>query len=207
MFLLIKKLLCRVIKKILNVKSQIDWTNGSLYKKNIETAFYRCYGYPLNLENVSTFSEKMQWLRVYGNTPLHTKLADKYAAREYVKERIGDQYLVPLLGVYESPYDIDFSLLPSSFVVKCTHGCGYNVVVKDKSSMDVQAIKDQLQLWLKEDFSLLYGEIHYSAIKPRIVVEEYLENCENDIFDYKYFCFNGQPQFIMYCCDRKSGVV
>ena len=205
MFSVIKNTLYRACKKLFNVQNQIDWANERHYKKNIETAFYHNFGYPLDLQCVKTFSEKMQWLRVYGNTPLHSKLADKYAAREYVKERIGVQYLVPLLGIYESPDDIDFSSLPDSFVVKCTHGCGYNIIVNDKSSLDAESAKKQLRLWMGENFSHLYGEAHYSAIKPRIIVEKYLENCEGDIYDYKYFCFNGKPHYILYCRDRKSG--
>lgn len=207
MLSVLKNKLYKVYRVIFNVQKHVDWTDASLYKKNIENSFYNNFGYPLDLNSVKTFSEKMQWLRVYGNTPLHSKLADKFAAREYVKEHIGEQYLVPLLGVYEHPDDIDFSSLPNSFVIKCTHGCGYNIIVKDQSSLDIESVKMQLLLWLREDFSHCFGEIHYSAIKPRIIVESYLENCENDIFDYKYFCFNGQPHFIMYCCDRKSGIV
>jgi len=178
-----------------------------IIKKNIEIAFLQNFGYKLDLENVETLSEKMQWLRVYGNTPLHSKLADKFEAREYVRERIGEDYLVPLLaGPFSCPDEIDFSVLPDKFVIKCTHGCGYNIIVKDKKNFDQVEAKKTISKWMNENFSHQFGEIHYSSIKPRIIIEKYLQNTDGNIFDYKYFCFNGTPSMINYIFARTSGL-
>lgn len=147
----------------------------------------------------------MMWLRVYDNTPLKTKCADKYEVREYVKEKIGEEYLIPLLGVYDNFGEIDFETLPNQFVMKCNHGSGYNIIVKDKATFDKANARKKINQWLKEDFGAYFGEIHYSDIKRKVIIEKYLENLDGDIEDYKYFCFNGKPYYIMYCTDRASG--
>lgn len=91
--------------------------------------------------------------------------------------------------------------------MKCTHGCGFNIIVKDKSKLDIKNMRKLINKWLKTDYGNYAGEVHYSSIKPKIIAEEYIENLEGDVWDYKYFCFNGKPQFIMFCTERNSGVV
>ena len=196
-----------IIDKIRGKKKiiPIDWSDKEKYVENIKQSFKNYYGYDLDLDNPKTFSEKMMWLRVYDNTPLKTKCADKYLVREYVKEKIGEEYLIPLLGVYDNFDDIDFDSLPNQFVMKCNHGSGYNIIVKDKTNFDKESAKEKINKWLNEDFGTLYGEIHYSSIKRKIIIEQYIENIDGDIEDYKYCCFNGKPYYIMYCTDRASG--
>lgn len=205
------KFIQKIIDKIRGKKHfkhiKIDWKNKELYVQNIKNSFKNCYGYDLDLENPKTLSEKMMWLRVYDNTPLKTKCADKYEVREYVKEKIGEEYLIPLLGVYDDFDEIDFDKLPNQFVMKCNHGCGYNIIVKDKNNFNKEEAKEKINTWLKEDFGAKFGEIHYSSIKPRIIIEEYIENIDGDIEDFKYFAFDGKVHSIMYCTDRASGVV
>lgn len=188
-------------------KTAIQWADLSKYVENIKNSFFGCYGYPLNLDEPKTLSEKMMWLRIYDNTPLKTKCADKYLVREYVKEKIGEKYLIPLYGVYDKFEEINFNNLPNSFVIKCNHGCGYNIIVKDKSNFDIKSAQEKIEQWMKEDYGLKFGEIHYSAIKRKIIIEKYIENLDGDIEDYKYFCFNGKPHSIMFCTDRASGIV
>ena len=204
------KVIQDIIDKIRGKKKtpiQIDWTDKEKYVENIKQSFKDCYGYDLDLENPKTLSEKMMWLRVYDNTPLKTKCADKYAVREYIKEKIGEEYLIPLLGVYDNFGDIDFDKLPNQFVMKCNHGCGYNIIVKDKSAFNKEEAKTKINTWLSEDFSAKFGEIHYSPIKRKIIIEQYIENLDGEIQDYKYFCFNGKPYYILYCTNRKSGIL
>ena len=198
-----------IIDKIRGKKKiiPIDWSDKEKYVENIKQSFKNYYGYDLDLDNPKTLSEKMMWLRVYDNTPLKTQCADKYLVREYVKEKIGEEYLIPLLGVYDNFDDIDFDSLPNQFVMKCNHGSGYNIIVKDKTNFDKESAKEKINKWLNEDFGTLYGEIHYSSIKRKIIIEQYIENLDGDIEDYKYFCFGGKAHSIMYCTDRASGVV
>lgn len=151
---------------------------------------------PLNLEHPQTFNEKLQWMKLYyyPNNPLVVQCADKYAVREYVQNKGYGNRLVPLLGVWEKAEDIEWENLPQRFVLKCNHGCAYNVVVADKSKADKVAIKRQLNKWLKEDFGVFNIELHYSAIQPhRIICEEFLGE---NITDYKFFCFHGEPYCI-----------
>lgn len=150
----------------------------------------------VDLENPKTFNEKIQWsmLYYYPNNPLVVQCADKYSVREYVKEKGLEEILVPLYGVWTNANDINWESLPESFVLKCTHGCAYNILCGDKKKADLKGAAKQLNKWLKEDFGAFNTELHYSKIKPRrIVCEKYLGEC---ITDYKFFCFNGDPKYI-----------
>jgi glycosyltransferase involved in cell wall biosynthesis len=150
----------------------------------------------IDLKNPQTFNEKIQWLKIhdYPNNPLVIKGADKYAVREYVTEKgLGDT-LVPLLSNWEKTEDIEWNKLPQKFVLKCNHGCAYNLLCADKDTFNkVDAVK-QLNKWMKEDFGAYNIELHYSKINPHIITcEEYLGEC---ITDYKFYCFNGEPKYI-----------
>lgn len=166
--------------------------------------YYETTGEVLNLENPKTFNEKIQWLKLYDSTPLKTKLADKYQVREWVKEKIGEEYLIPLLGVWDKAEDIDFDKLPEQFVLKCNHGSGYNIIVKDKSKIDKKKTIKKLKDWLMEDFSFKTGfELHYSNIPRKIIAEEYMSEIRDSLYDYRFFCFGGKCKSIW--VDIKSG--
>lgn len=155
-------------------------------------------GCDLDLENPKTFNEKIQWLKLYDSTPLKTRLADKYEARAWIKEKIGEKYLIPLLGVWDSFDEIDFDKLPEKFVLKTTHGSGYNVVVKDKSKFDKAEAKKKITDWLSRKFEYQGGfEMHYAGIKPRVIAEEFLDIDESGAYEWQAFCFNGKPKFIL----------
>ena len=166
--------------------------------------FQKQTGRRLNLRAPKTFNEKIQWLKLYDSTPIKTRLADKYLVREWVKEKIGEKYLIPLLGVYDQFEDINFEKLPNQFVIKCNHGCGYNIVVRDKSQLDLNDAKQKVDRWMCENFAFKNGfELHYRDIKPKILVEAYLENeGTNDLYDYKFFCFNGKVIYIEFLSER-----
>lgn len=145
-----------------------------------------------DIENPKTFTEKIQWLKIYDSTELKTNCADKILVRNYVKEKLGKDICIPLLGVFNNFNDINFNILPNSFVIKCNHGCGMNIIIKDKNKLNKNEIKQKLNNWLKYDYSELGGELQYKNIKRKIFIEEYKENLE----DIKIFCFNGIPKFI-----------
>lgn len=167
--------------------------------------YYEKTGKTLDLEHPKTFNEIIQWTKLYDFDAEKCKLVDKYLVRDWVKEKIGENYLIPLLGVWNRAEDIDFDKLPQSFVLKCNHGCHYNIIVKDRSIQDFDLIRKKLNEWLHEDFAFMNGfEMQYSQIQPRIIAEEYIENANEDLYDYKVFCFNGKAKYIMFLSNRKQ---
>lgn len=158
-------------------------------------------GKKLNLDDPKTFNEKIQWMKLYyyPRSKRVVTCADKYAVRNYIKKRGYGDKLVPLLGAWKKASDIDWESLPDQFVLKCNHGCAYNIVVADKNKIDKKAAEKQLDTWMKEDFGAFNIEIHYSRIKPHMITcEQYLGA---NITDYKFFCFNGVPKFIYVSTD------
>lgn len=150
----------------------------------------------LNIKEPKTFNEKLQWLKLY-YYPYDEKVvqcSDKYAVREYLREKGYKDKLVPLVGVWDRAEDIDWNELPESFVMKCNHGCAYNILCMDKQKFDTKSAEKKLNMWLKEDFGAFNIELHYSKIKShKITCEVCLGEC---ITDYKFFCFNGEPRLI-----------
>lgn len=147
----------------------------------------------LNLDNPKTFNEKIQWMKLYyyPKNKNAIRCTDKYAVREYIANKGYGDRLVPLLGCWKSADDINWHDLPTEFVLKCNHGCAYNIVVHDKSTVDRTAITKQLKEWLNEDFGAFNIELHYSAIENhKVICEKFLGD---KITDYKFFCFNGKP--------------
>lgn len=150
----------------------------------------------LDLDKPRTFNEKIQWCKLYyyPQNDLVVKCADKYAVRSHIENKGYGYTLTPLLGNWEDAENIEWKDLPNSFVLKCNHGCAYNIVVPDKNKLNKKETINQLNKWLKEDFSAFNIELHYSKISPRkIICEEFLGE---NITDYKFFCFNGEPKFI-----------
>ncbi len=167
--------------------------------------FKKYAGKTLDLENPQTLNEKIQWLKLYDSTPLKTQLTDKYLAREWVKERIGEKYLIPLLGTWDKFDEIDFDRLPAKFVLKANHGCGWNIIVKDKNTFDKAAAREKFNKWLNTNFAFVNGlELHYKDIFPKIIAEQYLENDNGYLYDYKVLCFNGKPHFILVDIERHT---
>ena len=134
-------------------------------------------------------------------------LPDKYLVRKWVEEKIGGEYLIPLLGVYDRFEDIDFFALPDRFVVKANHGCGYNYIVKDKRKVDFDDMRKKVNGWLHENYGDKLGtELHYRNIEPKIVIEQYLENEQShgDLYDYKFWCFNGRVEYVLFMSERNT---
>ncbi len=175
------------------------------YPNSLLDWYFRHTGEILDLRKPHKYTEKIQWLKLYDNSLLKTQLTDKYAVRDWIKEKIDEEYLVPLLGVWKSFDEIDFKQLPEKFVLKCNHGCGYNLIVRDKTSLNLPIAKRNFDRWMKENFAMIGGlQLQYDGITPVIIAEEYLENGNQDLYDYKVWCFNGKAYYIMFLADRKN---
>lgn len=157
------------------------------------------FGVEPDLENPKTFNEKLMWLKLnkYADDPLVSQCSDKYAAREYVEKCGLGHTLNELLGAWDRAEDIDWSVLPQRFAIKCNHGCGYNLICQDKSKFDTKKATEQLNAWMKDDFWKEYAEVHYRTIPKKIICEKYLEGKGNALpVDFKIYCFNGEPEYI-----------
>lgn len=170
---------------------------------------YREYfGKPLNLQNPKTLNEKIQWLKLnnYNKNELVTKCADKFQVREYIESTGCGKILNDLINVWDSVDEIDWSTLPNKFVLKVNHGCGYNIICNNKNELNIRKSEAQLRKWLNEDYWKLRAEINYKYIPKRIICEKYIET-ENGLLpeDYKIYCFNGVPMFLMLCIGREEG--
>lgn len=159
----------------------------------------------INLDNPVTFNEKLQWLKLNHKKAKYCDYADKFTVRNYIKDVIGEQYLVPMIGVYDTVSDIEWDMLPDKYVLKCTHASGRNIICSDKLALDIENAKRKLKVWMKSNFFWHGREWVYKTIKPRIVAEQYLENptCD-ELIDYKFMCFNGEPKCLFLCLDRQS---
>lgn len=190
------------IFKFFDNRHLLDWMGDKAYLK---LSFRARMGYPLNLKNPRTFSEKLQWLKLYDRNPLYTTLVDKYAVRRYIAEKIGEEYLIPLVGgPWDSAEEIDFDALPEQFVLKCNHNSGGVIICRDKSSFDRAAAVRRLDEDLKKNYYLEGREWPYKNVKPCIIAEKYMEDESGELRDYKFYCFNGVPKYSLITTDRLS---
>ena len=166
-------------------------------EKYLSMMYKKMLNKTLNLKNPVTFNEKLQWLKLNDRNPKYIRLVDKYEVKEYIKETIGEQYVIPTIGVYNKFNDIDFSNLPNQFVIKCTHDSGGIVIVKDKEKLNINKARRKINKGLKRNFYYYGREWPYKHVKPRIIIEKYMEdNKEKEILDYKFFCFDGEPKLM-----------
>lgn len=164
-------------------------------------------GKRLNLKNPTTFSEKLQWLKLYDRRPEYTIMVDKVKAKEYVASKLGEEYIIPTLGVWENPDDIDFNALPDRFVLKCNHNSGLGMYIcKDKSKMDVEKVKEGLRKGLAQDYFINNREWPYKNVPRRILAEKFIDPVPgmNDLPDYKFFCFDGEVKALFIATDRQN---
>lgn len=150
----------------------------------------------LHLDHPVTFSEKIQWAKVFGHIDKYSPFVDKYEVRAYVAATVGEKYLVPLYGIWEKPENIPFESLPKPFVLKGTHGCGYVTFCRNASDIQRHTLEKLCNIWLNQDFSREYGELQYHACKPKIIAEKLLEDPSGELKDYKIYCFHGVPRYI-----------
>lgn len=161
----------------------------------------------LNFGNVTTFNEKLQWLKLHDRKEIYTTMVDKYEVKKYVADLIGGEYVVPTYGIYESYNEIDFDVLSNQFVLKVTHYGGSRgvFIIKDKNTINYSNIENEIEKLLKENLYNYSREWPYKNVKPRIIIEKYMKNeDEEELKDYKLFCFNGKPKIILVCSERFS---
>lgn len=175
------------------------WMNDELYLK---IAYRIKMGEKLHLNPPVTFNEKLQWLKLHDRKPEYTTMVDKYEAKKWVAERIGEEYIIPTLGVWNHFDEIDFDKLPNQFVLKCTHDSGGLVICRDKEKLDKKAARKKLENCLKHNFFWGQREWPYKNVKPRILAEEMVDM--NPV-DYKWICLKGEPKVLCMCMDRQKG--
>lgn len=156
----------------------------------------------INWRNPQTFNEKLQWLKLHDRKALYTQLVDKYEVKAYVAEHIGDEYIIPSLGVWERFDDIDFENLPDQFVLKCTHDSGGVVICRDKACFDREAARVKIEASLSTNYYDCWREWPYKNVKPRIIAEAYIADNPKD---YKLHCFDGETKMVLVCSERFAG--
>jgi len=162
-------------------------------------------GYRLNLENPQTFNEKLQWLKLNYRNPDLPMMVDKFEVKKYVSSLIGEEYVIPTLGIWNKFDDINFDSLPQKFVLKTTHDQGGVVICKDRNKFDLVSAKKKIEKHLKKNLFVLSREWPYKNVKPRIIAEEYMEDVSTgELKDYKFFCFNGEPKLLYVASDRQN---
>lgn len=171
-------------------------------EENLKKQFRDKLGRDLNLKNPENFNEKLQWLKLNIYDSRATKYADKYEVREIIAKKIGEKYLNELIGVYNSVEEIDIDKLPNRFVLKGTHGSGYNIICRNKEDMDWKKEFRKMKRWMNNNYFWRKREWVYKNIKPRIICEKYLEDETGQLKDYKIMCFNGEPRIIQVMSER-----
>lgn len=172
-------------------------------KEYLSRQFEYRMGYRLDLDNPCTFNEKLQWLKLYDRRPEYTEMVDKYEVKKYISDKIGEGYVIPTLGIYDSFDEIEFEGLPNQFVLKCTHDSGSIMICLDKSQFQIEAAKEFFYSRLNNNFYWVCREWPYKNVKPRIIAEKYIsDSTKKAPHDYKVFCFEGVPHLIEFICNR-----
>lgn len=163
-------------------------------------------GKDLNLDNPVSYNEKLQWLKLYDHRPEYTVMVDKYAVKEYVSQKIGEKYVIPLLGVWDKPEDIDFNALPERFVLKTTHDSGGICICKDKSNLNIPEVIKKLNYFYNRNYYDRNREWPYKNVPHRIIAEAYMEDTTTqELRDYKFFTFGGKPKVLYIAQGRGRG--
>lgn len=187
----------------LGIKGKLGFIEDEKYLKLM---YWASIGKKLNLDNPKTFNEKLQWLKLHDRKPEYSKMVDKYEAKKWVASRVGEKYIIPTLGVWNSFDEIDFNALPNEFVLKCTHDSGGIVICKNKETFDIKKAKKKIEKSLKRNYFLVGREYPYKNVKPRIIAEKYMEDSTTEeLRDYKIFTFDGVAKALLIVSNRQSG--
>ena len=188
------------------VSANMGWLKGMRAEEFLRRKYRLVMGRELDLDQPTTYTEKLQWLKLYDHRPEYTTMVDKYEVKEYVAHRIGGEYVIPLLGVWERVEDIDFDSLPQRFVLKTTHDSGGIVVCRDKASLDIPAARKKLRYFLRRNYYDCNREWPYKNVKPRVIAEAYMEDSrQGELRDYKFFTFGGEPKVLYIAQGRGRG--
>lgn len=172
--------------------------------KQVASLYKEKTGHDLNYGNPRRYTEKIQWRKMFGLDHNMALLSDKFAVREWVSDKLGPEYLIPLIGAWESVDDIDWDALPQSFVLKTNNASGTNLIVPDRSKLNLTLAKKTLSRWMKMRYGWLTFEKQYLDIKPMVIAEKYMKDAKTDeLNDYKFLCFDGAPKFVWVDCDRQ----
>lgn len=175
------------------------------YPRILRVIYEENTGEKLDLDNPRTYREKMQWSKLFDLSPIKTELADKIKARDWVAAKIGEEYLIPVYGIWDTFDEIDFNVLPDSFVLKSNTGSGCNIIVKDKKTFDPEKAKEKFEEFNKMNFAFRSGfELQYKDIVPKVFAEKYMESEDGQLQDYKFLCFDGKPYYCWVDVDRFS---
>jgi len=189
-----------------NILSSLGFYNNVSDERFLKKAYSIAMGKELDLDNPTTYTQKLQWLKIYDHRPEYTRMVDKYAVKQYVSEKIGAEYVIPLLGVWDNVEDIEFDRLPEQFVLKTTHDSGAIVVCKDKSRLDIAETKKRLNYFLKRNYFNQNREWPYKNVPHRIIAEKYMEDSRyKELRDYKFFTFGGEPRVLYIAQGRGRG--
>ena len=172
----------------------------------LKLLFRGILGRSLCLDSPISYSEKVQWLKLHDKNPIYPKLCDKYAVRDFVRECAGEDCLIPLLGVWDSPEQIDFSSLPEQFVLKCTHDSGSVIICTYKADLDISDVRRKLKKWLRRDYSYLGREWAYHDVPRRVIAEAFIgDEAGTRPDDYKFYCWQGKVFSVLLCVNRRQG--
>lgn len=178
-----------------------NWMKDEEY---IKLKYSLSFDKSLDLDNPSTYTEKLQWLKLYDQRAQYTKMVDKYEVKKLVSDQIGDKYIIPTIGVWDNFDEINFDKLPQKFVIKCTHDSGSIIICKDKDAFDKKKAKRKIEKSLKRNYYSISKEWPYKNVKPRIIIEPYIEDKKDrELRDYKFFTFNGVPK-VLYITKGRS---
>lgn len=201
----------KIQKFLLNSKYRFDVLTYHGFYKNLSDEEFLRKSFKINmkkeldLENPITFNEKIQWLKLYDRQDIYCQMVDKYEAKKYVADIIGEEYIIPTIGVWDKVEEIPFESLPHQFVLKCTHDCGGSIICKDKSSFDVAEAKKKLSRCIRRNYYWNGREWPYKSVRPRIICEQYMEDTETkELRDYKFFAFDGDVKFLYVASDRQN---
>lgn len=193
----------KTLFRALGAKGYLNFIPDSIY---LSILYKLSTGKTLNLNNPKGFNEKLQWLKLNDRKPNYTKMVDKYEVRSIISEKIGEEYLFPLLGVWDSPEAISWEKLPNKFVLKCTHGSGTNIICQDKSKLNITEASEQLNKWLRVNWYWFGREWPYKNVKPRIIAEKFMIDDEcGELRDYKIYTFMGKARIAFIATERSSG--
>lgn len=177
------------------------WMNDELY---LQILYFLRMGKMLHLNPPVTYNEKLQWLKLHDRHPEYTQMVDKAMAKEYAAGIIGNEYIIPTLGVWDKFEDIDFATLPNRFVLKCTHDSGGVVICTDKKKLEISKVRKKINRSMRRNYFYGTREYPYKNVKPRIIAEEYMEDENKELVDYKLLCFNEEVKYSLVCSERFS---
>ncbi len=184
--------------------AQLGFYNHLSDEEYITRKFKATIGEKPDLNSPKTFNEKLQWLKLYDRKPIYTTMVDKFEVKKYVSDIIGEEYIIPTLGVWDKFDDIDFDSLPNQFVLKCTHDSGGLVICRDKKTLNLKRVRKKIEKSLARNFYYVGREWPYKNVKPRIIAEEFIEDISGHLIDYKFMCYNGVCKNSFVCTDRTN---